>query len=139
VGEASARIARGAGQGTDVWTWPGKLMLIIPAHMQVHIDILSSAGILPSITVAAPGVHGAVVAGTHGIGVSTPRAAAVAAATSGFAGLMHIPNGAMFAIGAKSMIVAAGILEQFTIGVGSAVSVDGAMPIVHIIIAPETT
>jgi len=47
-------------------------------------------GISPSITVGAPGTHGATVAGMHGIGVSTPIAAAVAAATIGFAGDMHI-------------------------------------------------
>jgi hypothetical protein len=35
----------------------------------------------------------------HGIGVNTPMAAAVAAATAGFAGDMHMPNGVMFAIG----------------------------------------
>ena len=35
----------------------------------------------------------------QGIGVSTPRAAAVAAATVGFAIELHIPNGMMFTIG----------------------------------------
>ena len=47
----------------------------------------------------APGTHGAEVAGMHGMGVNTPIAAAVAAATAGFAGDMHMPNGMMFAIG----------------------------------------
>ena len=44
--------------------------------------------------------HGAAVAGRQGIGVRTPSAAAVAAATIGLAGLEHMPNGATFTIGA---------------------------------------
>ena len=51
------------------------------------------------IRVGAPGTHGATVIGTHGIGVNTPSAAAVAAATSGLAGLMHMPKGGMLTIG----------------------------------------
>jgi hypothetical protein len=35
----------------------------------------------------------------HGIGVSTPNAAAVAAATAGFVGVMHIPKGWTLTIG----------------------------------------
>jgi hypothetical protein len=35
----------------------------------------------------------------QGIGVSTPNAAAVAAATAGLAGDIHIPNGMMFVMG----------------------------------------
>jgi hypothetical protein len=35
----------------------------------------------------------------HGMGVSTPIAAAVAEATSGLAGDIHIPNGIIFVIG----------------------------------------
>jgi hypothetical protein len=35
----------------------------------------------------------------HGMGVSTPKAAAVAAATEGFAGDMHMPKGMMFTKG----------------------------------------
>jgi len=40
----------------------------------------------------------------QGIGVSTPNAAAVAAATVGFAIDMHIPNGMMFIIEMWSMM-----------------------------------
>jgi hypothetical protein len=80
-----------------------------------------------------------VVAGMHGCGVSTPIAAAVAAATCGLVGLMHIPNGAMLATGVKSMMFAAGIFEQATRLAGSTVSVDGATPKVHARVAPETT
>ncbi|MNG34964.1 hypothetical protein D3C84_1215890 [compost metagenome] len=39
-----------------------------------------------------PGIHGVAVAGMHGIGVSTPSAAAVAAATVGLARLVHMPK-----------------------------------------------
>ena len=48
---------------------------------------------LPNKTVGAPGSHGEAVAGMQGIGVNTPSAAAVAAATIGLAMLMHVPNG----------------------------------------------
>ncbi len=67
---------------------------------------LLSAGLPPTNTVGEPGVHGAGHAGIHGIGVRTPNAAAVAAATAGFAGLEHIPK-VMGSFG-RSMIVATG-------------------------------
>jgi hypothetical protein len=51
------------------------------------------------IAVGAPGTQGAGVFGMHGIGVSTPRAAAVAAATVGLAGELHMPKGMIFSIG----------------------------------------
>ena len=85
--------------GMDVCTWPGNTMLIMPAQLHMHRDVLSSIGWPPSNTVGAPGAQGEAVAGMHGIGVSTPIAAAVAAATVGFAGDMHMPNGMMFVIG----------------------------------------
>ena len=75
---------------------PGMTKLITPAHMHISVEVLSSVGMLPSITVGAPGTHGATVAGMQGIGVRTPMAAAVAAATIGFAGDMHMPNGMIF-------------------------------------------
>ena len=53
------------------------------------------------VTVLEPGIHGPDVAGTHGIGVSTPSAAAVAVATVGFAGLRHSPKLGMFTMGAS--------------------------------------
>ena len=93
--------------GIEVCICPGNTMLIMPAHMHMHVDVLSSIGIPPSITVGAPGIQGPAVAGMHGIGVNTPIAAAVAAATIGFAGEMHMPNGMMFASGTLSMMFAA--------------------------------
>ena len=68
----------------------------------------SNAGAEPIRTAGEPGVQGAGVTGKHGIGVRTPRAAAVAAATAGFAGEIHIPKGATFVIGLLSRTVAAG-------------------------------
>ncbi len=74
-------------------------MLTVPAHMHMHVDVLLRMGMLPSSTVGEPGIQGAAVAGMQGMGVNTPSAAAVAAATIGFAGEMHMPNGMMFIIG----------------------------------------
>ena len=94
---------------------------------------------LPIRTVDEPGAQGAAVAGIQGIGVSTPRAAAVAAATIGLAGDLHMPKGRTLTICLWSMIVAAGLLEVITLLVGKIVSDDGATPIEHCIIAPMHT
>ena len=74
-------------------------MVITPPHMHIHVCVLSNAGMFPSNTFGVPVIQGAVVTGMHGIGVNTPRAAAVAAATAGLLGVMHIPNGIMLTIG----------------------------------------
>src|ERR1700734_2265104 len=107
--------------------------------MHISCEVLSSVGISASITVGAPGTHGATVAGMHGIGVSTPRAAAVAGATLGFAGDMHLPNGMMLTIGMLSIMLASGISLVNTLLVGSTTSELGAMPKLHIIVAPIQT
>ena len=49
----------------------------------MHFELSLTTGTPPHCTIGDPGIHGAVVAGLHGRGVSTPRAAAVAAATLG--------------------------------------------------------
>jgi len=87
-------------QGTDTVNSPGLTIEIMPAHVHISVDVLSRVGMLASITVGAPGVQGATVTGMQGMGVSTPNAAVVAAATAGLAGDMHIPNGMIFTIGA---------------------------------------
>ena len=51
-----------------------------PAHVHISFAELSRAGRLPTITVGAPTTQGLTVFGMQGIGVSTPAAAAVAAA-----------------------------------------------------------
>ena len=94
---------------------------------------------LASRTVGAPGTHGAGVFGMHGMGVSTPIAAAVAAATIGFAGDIHIAKGMMFTNGMLSMMLASGTSSVMTWFVGSTTSVLGAMPMVHIMVAPMHT
>ena len=62
------------------------------------------------------------------MGVSAPIAAAVAAATLGLAGLLHIPNGMMFFIGTWSMMFAAGCMLVLTIFSGVTTNVLGASP-----------
>lgn len=125
--------------GTIVVTCPGKLILITPAHAHISIDCAVSAGILPTIAVGAPGAQGAMVVGIHGIGVSTPRAAAVAAATVGLAMLLHIPKGGIFTSGLLSIIFAIGIPFNITRLKGITINAAGAIPNEHIIIAPEQT
>ncbi len=58
------------------------------------------------LTVAEPGAQGAATTGMHGWGVSTPWAAAVADATCGLDRVVHIPNGAMLAIGELAEVLA---------------------------------
>jgi len=120
-----------------VVTWPGNPIWITPPQEHMHVEVLFKAGMPPIITVAEPGTQGAVT-GMQGIGVSTPRAAAVAAATVGLAMDMHMPNGGMLTMGAQSMMVAAGA-PAMVLFVGKTLSVDGAMPKVHIIMAPVVT
>ena len=74
-------------------------MLIVPPHMHMHFESLVRMGRNPPITFDDPGIQGAGTLGMHGMGVSTPAAAAVADATVGFAGDLHIPNGLMFTMG----------------------------------------
>jgi hypothetical protein len=74
-------------------------MLMTPAQLHMHLEELFKAGKPPIVAVGEPGAQGAVVTGMHGIGVSTPIAADVAAATVGLAKDMHMPNGGIFVIG----------------------------------------
>src|SRR5579883_3668910 len=87
--------------------WPAKETVMTPPHMHMHWQVLVSAGAPSIITVGDPGAQGAVVAGMQGCGVSTPSAAAVAAATCGFDGLMHMPKPEILAIGMLALMVAA--------------------------------
>jgi hypothetical protein len=72
---------------------------INPPQLHRQVQLLCSAGLSFIRTLAAPGVHGVTVTGMQGCGVSTPLAAAVAEATWGFVGVVHMPNGVMFVIG----------------------------------------
>ena len=106
--------------------------------MQVQVEILSNAGTPPNRTVTAPGIQGVTVAGTQGMGVSTPKAAVVAAATAGLAGDMHIPKVGMFTIGTWSMMLAAGVPMKVLL-VGNTASALGAAPNVQAIMDPAVT
>jgi hypothetical protein len=125
--------------GTITVISPGMTKLIIPAHMHMFVEVLSSVGMLPSITVGAPGTQGETVIGMQGIGVRTPIAAAVAAATIGFAGDMHIPKGMILTSGTKSMMLASGTSSVMTRLMGRTTSELGAIPMVHIMVAPIQT
>ena len=96
-----------------------------PPQLHMHLLELFSAGLPPTIT----GAQGAAHAGIHGMGVSTPIAAAVALATVGFAGLLHIPK----VIGGFgiSIIVANGMLPPTAVDWDVTVSGAGAAPNVH--------
>ena len=78
---------------------PGWTTVITPPQVHISVEVLFSAGMLPSSTVGEPTTQGAGVTGTHGIGVNTPIAAAVAAATAGLLGVMHMPNGMILTMG----------------------------------------
>lgn len=58
----------------------------MPPQVHMHFESWVMIGILAIVTCVEPGVHGAVVMGTHGMGVNVPSAAAVAAMTAGLAG-----------------------------------------------------
>lgn len=88
----------------------------------------------PTRTVGLPGAHGATVTGMQGIGVKTPNAAAVAAATVGLARLEHMPNGMMFIKGLLSMMLAAGITAIVRL-IGGTFKTEGATPKLHIVTA----
>lgn len=118
---------------------PGMLILITPPQLHMQVESEFSAGLFPIITVVDPGTHGAATTGTHGIGVSTPSAAAVAAATVGLDSVVHIPNGMMLRSGTWSMIVAAGNPPAIVCATGSTTSDDGAAPKLHCSSAPLVT
>lgn len=114
-------------------------MLMTPPQLQISFELLLRVGLLAMSTVGHPGAQGAVVIGMQGMGVSTPSAAAVAAATVGLASDIHIPKGMIFFMGTLSMMVAAGILAVSTLFSGGTINVEGAMPKVHWHIAPIQT
>lgn len=97
-----------------------------------------STGIVPTNTFGLPGIHGVGVTGTQGIGVKTPKAAAVAAATAGLAGDVHMAKGGMFTKGLLSMMFATGVffITRFS---GVTIRDDGAKPQVHFNTAPMGT
>jgi hypothetical protein len=122
-----------------VFIVPGIVTVMTPPHVHMHLLGDVRAGRPPMVVRVATGVHGPVGTGTHGCGVSTPRAAVVADATVGLASDVHIPNGGMFAPGSMSETVAAGLPSMSTRLVGMTFSVDGATPKLHDTIAVAVT
>ena len=109
-----------------------------PAHVHISFDTFVRAGKFPIKKVGDPGTQGAGVTGIQGIGVNTPRAADVAAATWGFARDEHTPKGRMFTIGLLSMIVATGVFA--IIGCwGMTTRELGAAPKLHCSVSPMHT
>jgi len=86
-------------------------------------------------TVGEPGIQGAGITGVHGIGVKTPRAAAVADATAGFTIDVHTLNGRMFTKGTLSIMLAIGMLVD-TRFLGRTIREEGAAPNEHCSEAP---
>ena len=86
---------------------------MLPNHMHEHFESEVNAFCSAISAPEAPGDQGAFTTGMQGIGVSTPIAAEVAAATCGFAWVLHIPKGAMLSIGMLSITVAGSVhVEQ---------------------------
>jgi hypothetical protein len=106
--------------------------------LHINVEELLRAGIFPMSTVGDPGVQGAGVTGIQGIGVKTPKAADVAAATVGLASELHIPKGIMFTMGMLSMILASGVCV-ITLFFGRTTRELGAAPKLHCSIAPIHT
>ncbi len=111
---------------------------MMPPQLHINLQLLFTAGMLPISTVGEPGTHGAAVTGMQGMGVRTPSAAAVAAATIGLDTELHMPKGATFTMGLLSMMFAAGVpvMVRFT---GSTDSTPGAKPKLHCKAAPVDT
>jgi hypothetical protein len=124
--------------GIFIVNCPGATTSIIPPHIHISLELLLSPGIPPTRTVGEPGIHGAAVTGMQGIGVNTPSAAAVAAATVGFEGEVHMAKGMIFMNGLLSMILAIGI-AVLTLLIGRTIKEPGAIPKLHFNIAPPHT
>lgn len=115
-------------------------MEITPPQVHMHFELLFKAGKLLIKTVGEPGAQGATVAGMQGMGVSTPKAAVVAVATTGFVMVLQSPKVGIFTSGAWSMIVAARGPEVFTGGpLGITDKTLGRVPKEHCIVAPMQT
>lgn len=120
-----------------VFVAPGFVIWMTPPQLHMHFAVMLMAGFPAMRVVGTGGTHGAVT-GTHGIGVRTPRAAAVAAATVGLAIEEHMPKVGMLTIGAESVTVAAGLPSTMTVGFRVR-SAAGAIPKEHCNMAVAVT
>jgi hypothetical protein len=103
------------------------------------MESLVSIGPVFAITVGFVGSQIPAGVGMHGPGVRIPKAAAVSAAVTGLAMLMHTPNGATFKNGIVSAQVPIGPALPIIRSAGKNTSVPGAAPNGHIDIAPQQT
>ena len=126
-------------QGISTVVHPGLVIEIEPPSEHTHLLELFNAGEFAICTVDEPGAQGEGVTGVHGIGVSTPCAAAVAEATAGLAIDLHIPNGGIFTNGLWSRILAAGLFCAVVRFCGNTTSELAIVPMVHIMLAPSVT
>ena len=123
---------------------PGTVIFTEPPHMHIHISPPHTTDPVDKSACGLLEIQGDDIAGTHGIGVNvkTPNAAAVAAAvaaaTVGFAMVVHIPKDKTFIIGIKSAMQATGIPEAKTGVLGITMSDEGAIPQEHLQSAPQT-
>lgn len=111
----------------DTIVLPGLVMEICPPHVHIHLLLSVNAGIFITFTMALPGAQGAGMTGTHGIGVSTPIAADVAADTVGLAIERHMPNVGILA-GVKSIVVAISMFMHFGLKGTVTINEQGAIP-----------
>ena len=102
-------------------------MDICPPHVHIHLLLSVRAGMFITFTIALPGAQGATITGTHGIGVSTPMAAEVAADTVGLAIERHMPKVGMLA-GVKSIVVAISIFMHLGLNGTVTINEQGAIP-----------
>lgn len=101
--------------------------------MHMSLLFIFIAGILPVKTVGKKGTQGArAVIGMHGMGDRTPKAAAVAAATIGFAIEEQTPNGITFKNGLLSIKLRPGKNINIPRPTGIASKGVGAAPKEHI-------
>lgn len=76
-------------------------------------------------------------AGMQGIGVRTPRAAAVAEAVAGKVRDVQFPQGLTFVIGVMSFVVSTGAPPILIVDCD--ISCPGVVPLEQAMVAPETT
>ena len=114
---------------------PGMTTEIWPPQLHIHLLLSNRAGKF-DIFACPPGVHGAAITGTQGMGVSTPIAAAVAEATVGLAIDWHMPKGAMLTMGLLSMMLPIAIFMHLGRMGSKTENVDGAIPKLHCSMAP---
>jgi hypothetical protein len=80
----------------------------------MHLLLSIKAGCFFTKTFVLPPSQGVMTLGMQGIFCNLPLAAAVAAATTGFAKDLHKPKGFMFTMGLLSIMLAMGLLPKST-------------------------